>query len=183
MRIRDLFSHRVQRTMNTMLRNQSCSDLAGVVPHGRGCPESVRKVNAGANIGPERIYQQICGGISCRRGPRCRSGQHPPDLFGSNMPVPPHRLGSVIVRAIHRGRKSDRRQQPFLPFRMQPTYSPRRRTMILVVVARPLAELHCLLAAFPVLSRHSPYAIQIRGIRTTFPPPRELYPLCSHPMA
>ena len=31
--------------------------------------------------------------------------------------------------------------------------------------------------------RHSPYAIQIRGIRTTFPPPRELYPLCSHPMA
>ena len=33
------------------------------------------------------------------------------------------------------------------------------------------------------LSRHSPYAIQIRGIRTTFPPPRELYPLCSHPMA
>ena len=28
-----------------------------------------------------------------------------------------------------------------------------------------------------------PYAIQIRGIRTTFPPPRELYPLCSHPMA
>ena len=33
------------------------------------------------------------------------------------------------------------------------------------------------------LSRHSPYTIQIRGIRTTFPPPRELYPLCSHPMA
>ena len=33
------------------------------------------------------------------------------------------------------------------------------------------------------LNRHSPYAIQIRGIRTTFPPPRELYPLCSHPMA
>ena len=33
------------------------------------------------------------------------------------------------------------------------------------------------------LRRHSPYAIQIRGIRTTFPPPRELYPLCSHPMA
>ena len=31
--------------------------------------------------------------------------------------------------------------------------------------------------------RHSPYAIQIRGNRTTFPPPRELYPLCSHPMA
>ena len=31
--------------------------------------------------------------------------------------------------------------------------------------------------------RGSPYAIQIRGIRTTFPPPRELYPLCSHPMA
>ena len=33
------------------------------------------------------------------------------------------------------------------------------------------------------LNRHSPYAIQIRGNRTTFPPPRELYPLCSHPMA
>ena len=33
------------------------------------------------------------------------------------------------------------------------------------------------------LSRHSPYTIQIRGNRTTFPPPRELYPLCSHPMA
>ena len=32
-------------------------------------------------------------------------------------------------------------------------------------------------------NRHSPYAIQIRGNRTTFPPPRELYPLCSHPMA
>ena len=31
--------------------------------------------------------------------------------------------------------------------------------------------------------RHSPYTIQIHGIRTTFPPPRELYPLCSHPMA
>ena len=31
--------------------------------------------------------------------------------------------------------------------------------------------------------RHSPYTIQIRGNRTTFPPPRELYPLCSHPMA
>ena len=28
-------------------------------------------------------------------------------------------------------------------------------------------------------SRHSPYTIQIRGNRTTFPPPRELYPLCS----
>ena len=34
-----------------------------------------------------------------------------------------------------------------------------------------------------MFNRHSPYAIQIRGIRTTFPPPRELYPLCSHPMA
>ena len=34
-----------------------------------------------------------------------------------------------------------------------------------------------------LLSRHSPYTIQIRGNRTTFPPPRELYPLCSHPMA
>ena len=33
------------------------------------------------------------------------------------------------------------------------------------------------------LNRHSPYTIQIRGNRTTFPPPRELYPLCSHPMA
>ena len=33
------------------------------------------------------------------------------------------------------------------------------------------------------LIRHSPYTIQIRGNRTTFPPPRELYPLCSHPMA
>ena len=33
------------------------------------------------------------------------------------------------------------------------------------------------------LDRHSPYTIQIRGNRTTFPPPRELYPLCSHPMA
>ena len=33
------------------------------------------------------------------------------------------------------------------------------------------------------LIRHSPYAIQIRGNRTTFPPPRELYPRCSHPMA
>ena len=32
-------------------------------------------------------------------------------------------------------------------------------------------------------NRHSPYTIQIRGNRTTFPPPRELYPLCSHPMA
>ena len=29
------------------------------------------------------------------------------------------------------------------------------------------------------LNRHSPYTIQIRGNRTTFPPPRELYPLCS----
>ena len=29
------------------------------------------------------------------------------------------------------------------------------------------------------LIRHSPYTIQIRGNRTTFPPPRELYPLCS----
>ena len=35
----------------------------------------------------------------------------------------------------------------------------------------------------PSLNRHSPYTIQIRGNRTTFPPPRELYPLCSHPMA
>ena len=26
------------------------------------------------------------------------------------------------------------------------------------------------------LNRHSPYTIQIRGNRTTFPPPRELYP-------
>ena len=34
-----------------------------------------------------------------------------------------------------------------------------------------------------LLNRHSPYTIQIRGNRTTFPPPRELYPLCSHPMA
>ena len=34
-----------------------------------------------------------------------------------------------------------------------------------------------------ILIRHSPYTIQIRGNRTTFPPPRELYPLCSHPMA
>ena len=34
-----------------------------------------------------------------------------------------------------------------------------------------------------ILSRHSPYTTQIRGNRTTFPPPRELYPLCSHPMA
>ena len=33
------------------------------------------------------------------------------------------------------------------------------------------------------VNRHSPYTIQIRGNRTTFPPPRELYPLCSHPMA
>ena len=33
------------------------------------------------------------------------------------------------------------------------------------------------------INRHSPYTIQIRGNRTTFPPPRELYPLCSHPMA
>ena len=31
--------------------------------------------------------------------------------------------------------------------------------------------------------RHSPYTTQIRGNSTTFPPPRELYPLCSHPMA
>ena len=38
-------------------------------------------------------------------------------------------------------------------------------------------------AASKDLSRHSPYTIQIRGNRTTFPPPRELYPLCSHPMA
>ncbi len=36
---------------------------------------------------------------------------------------------------------------------------------------------------FTYLNRHSPYTIQIRGNRTTFPPPRELYPLCSHPMA
>ena len=34
-----------------------------------------------------------------------------------------------------------------------------------------------------LINRHSPYTIQIRGNRTTFPPPRELYPLCSHPMA
>jgi len=32
-------------------------------------------------------------------------------------------------------------------------------------------------------SRHSPDAIQIRGNRTTVPPPRELYPFRSHPMA
>ena len=33
------------------------------------------------------------------------------------------------------------------------------------------------------LNRHSPDAIQIRGNRTTVPPPRELYPFRSHPMA
>ena len=36
---------------------------------------------------------------------------------------------------------------------------------------------------FGYFDRHSPYTTQIRGNRTTFPPPRELYPLCSHPMA
>ena len=30
-------------------------------------------------------------------------------------------------------------------------------------------------------NRHSPDDLQIRGNRTTAPPPRELYPLCSHP--
>ena len=44
-------------------------------------------------------------------------------------------------------------------------------------------ELAALRLAVRCFNRHSPYAIQIRGIRTTFPPPRELYPLCSHPMA
>ena len=38
-------------------------------------------------------------------------------------------------------------------------------------------------AIYNTFNRHSPYTIQIRGNRTTFPPPRELYPLCSHPMA
>ena len=42
---------------------------------------------------------------------------------------------------------------------------------------------HRRLGPTPTFSRHSPYTIQIRGNRTTFPPPRELYPLCSHPMA
>ncbi len=37
--------------------------------------------------------------------------------------------------------------------------------------------------ALKSFTRHSPYTIQIRGNRTTFPPPRKLYPLCSHPMA
>ncbi len=33
------------------------------------------------------------------------------------------------------------------------------------------------------LIRHSPDDIQLRGNCTAVPPPRELYPLCSHPMA
>ncbi len=33
------------------------------------------------------------------------------------------------------------------------------------------------------LNRHSPDDIQIRGNRTTVPPPRERYPFLSHPMA
>jgi hypothetical protein len=33
------------------------------------------------------------------------------------------------------------------------------------------------------IRRHSPIDIQIRGNRTTGPPPRELHLLCSHPMA
>ena len=58
-RIRDLVSHRVQRTMNTMLRNQSCSDLAAVVLHGRGCPRACEESSSGsqyrarADLSPE----------------------------------------------------------------------------------------------------------------------------------
>ena len=142
-----------QRTLNPHRAcKQSCSDkLAGVLPHepvGRLPPSSAPgPVMAGPttlnNIGPERIYQQICGGISCRRGPRCRSGQHPPDLFGSNMPVPPHRLGSVIVRAIHRGRKSDRRQPAVLALPDAAYVLTQAANYDPCVVARPLAELHC----------------------------------------
>ena len=33
------------------------------------------------------------------------------------------------------------------------------------------------------INRHSPDDIQLRGNCTGVPPPRELYPLCSHPMA
>ena len=47
----------------------------------------------------------------------------------------------------------------------------------------PARWLHMELLARAHFNRHSPYTIQIRGNRTTFPPPRELYPLCSHPMA
>ena len=35
---------------------------------------------------------------------------------------------------------------------------------------------------FVDLIRHSPDAIQIRGNRTTVPPPKELHPFRSHPM-
>jgi len=38
-------------------------------------------------------------------------------------------------------------------------------------------------AVWESLNRHSPDDIQIRENRTTVPPPRELYSLCSHPMA
>ena len=80
--------------------------------------------------------------ISCRRRLRCRSGQHPPDLFGGVMPVPPHRPGSVIVRAVHCGRKIERRQPAVLAppdaayvLTQAANYDP-------CVVARPLAELY-----------------------------------------
>ena len=104
-----------------------------------------------------------------RGGPlgRLRSLLGPARAFPWAHPIPPPSGSGPLIAAPRQARDVEHGRQFWYD------YGARWRKGNTVDIA----------ALADTLSRHSPYAIQIRGIRTTFPPPRELYPLCSHPMA